>query len=131
MRQHRSLGRRCLARRFTAIPPRRATRGPGASWAYRRFGRLEAAADIHGRPVSGSMFRCNGSAKFAGDLCDPLDPLTPSRPETRRLFELRRRVSKARAQYRQSGMFSEVETKLMEALFDGMSISEFGRHLTT
>lgn len=94
----------------------------------RRGGRIEAAADVHGRPLTGSTFRRNGKLRYAADAHDPLIPVSAAPPERSMLLELRRRVAAEIARYRMSGLFSPKELRTIDALWtQGLSLREHAR----
>ncbi len=107
--------------------PRGTPRRSCPPWYRRPCGRGEPAADLKGKPASGSTFRRGGRVVFAAEVWDPFDAPAETPPEASRLYELKRRVSKVLSQYRRSKMFSPFEMELMESLFSGMSMSDFGR----
>jgi hypothetical protein len=82
---------------------------------------------MDGRPIGGATFRRNGRLHYVGDFRDPPDTTSTSRPATSMLAKRRRRVAKELAQYRNSGMSSPLENRLMEAPFAGKSMAELGR----
>lgn len=95
----------------------------------RRPGRLEPAAGQDGRLLSGSTIRRNGRLQFVGEFVDVLDAPPLVSPETSILAVLRRRLAKARAQYRLSGAFTERELTIMDLAFDGLSLNAIGNRI--
>lgn len=92
----------------------------------RRSGRLEPAAGHDGAPLPGSTICRNGRLQYVGAFVDllahrPSGPVEPSR-----LPDLRRRLAKARAQYRLSGAFTARELDIMDLAFDGHSLTAIG-----
>jgi hypothetical protein len=94
-------------------------------WRFRR-GFIEPAAGADGRPLKRATVRHNGKLIHAGGFPEPLisEPVGP--PERSMLTELRRRRSKQIAEYRLSGLFSEEDMSLIEAILNGQSLTKWG-----
>lgn len=118
-------GQAAMSRKGLRAPLRR--RRPCTSrgeWSYRRRPKIEPAADIFGRSIGGAVVRRNGRPVFVPDLKDPLVP-GPDAEAPSRLPELRRRVTRELERYRETGIFSDFELRLMRWLFDGKSANAF------
>lgn len=95
----------------------------------RRRGRVEPAAGRDGRPLSGSIIRRNGRSQFVGDSVETDDTPDASELERSRLYELRRRLAKLRAQYRLSGRFTDLELTILDLAFDGHGLEAIGQRV--
>lgn len=133
-RANRKQGKRQNPRKRPLPPPgpaRGRRPGPRATtfadpWRF-RGGYIEPAAGPDGRPLKRGTVRHNGKLVHAASVPEPLIPEPASPPQRSMLGELRRRRSKRIAEYRLSGLFSEEDISLIEAILNGQSLSEWAR----
>jgi hypothetical protein len=98
--------------------PRRVRRYDFKRW--RPGSALQPAADLYGRSLSGTTFRRNGKLEHSAD-CEQ-NPSCEDTRERSMLSELRRRVSKEIAKCRMSGLCTDTDLQIIEAMVAGVSL---------